>query len=237
MKISTGINMKYYTIYKITNNINSKYYIGKHITDDPYDNYMGSGRAIQNAIKKYGKENFSKEILCLAETEEEMNILEEKYVNYKDDMCYNMTVGGKGGWHYVNVNQLSNTPEAVKSKSEKMKQFWTEERKLHKSEQMKEYNIKNGKDRYHISSKIMHSDPDFKQKFSDIMSEVNKREYKRKDASEKIRKKWQEPSFRERMSKRPHGSNSNTMKEKWKDPAFKQRMLDMRKKNETNKDN
>ena len=213
--------MKYYTIYKITNNINGKYYIGKHITNDPYDIYMGSGKAIRNAIKKYGKENFSKEILCLANTEEEMNLLEEKFVDYNDDMCYNMNVGGKGGWKYVNENQLSNTPEMLKRKSEKMK----------------EYNVKNGKGRYSISAKNMHSDPDFKNKFSVIMSEVNKREDKRKDASDKIREKWKDVSFREKMSKRPHGSNSNTMKEKWKDPLFKQMMLDRRKKNEANKDN
>mgnify|MGYP003351799695 CR=1 FL=1 len=168
--------MKYYTIYKITNNINGKYYIGKHITNDPYDIYMGSGKAIRNAIKKYGKENFSKEILCLANTEEEMNLLEEKFVDYNDDMCYNMNVGGKGGWKYVNENQLSNTPEMLKRKSEKMKEFWTEERKVQKSKQMKEYNVKNGKRRYSISAKKMHSDPDFKNKFSVIMSEVNKRE-------------------------------------------------------------
>jgi hypothetical protein len=229
--------MKYYTLYKITNNINGKYYIGKHITDEPYDNYMGSGKAIKNAIKKYGKENFSKEILCLADTEEDMNTLEEKFVNYNDNMCYNMTVGGKGGWHYVNANQLSNTPEMLKSKSEKMKKFWTEERKLHKSEQMKEYNIKNGKDRYSVSAKKMHSDPTFKDKFSNIMTEVNNREDKRKDASEKIKTKWKEETFRERMSKRIHGSNSNTMKEKWKDPMFRQMMIDRRKKNEANKDN
>ena len=48
--------MKYFTIYQITNNINNKYYIGKHITDNPYDSYMGSGKAIIRAIKKYGKE-------------------------------------------------------------------------------------------------------------------------------------------------------------------------------------
>jgi hypothetical protein len=45
--------MKYFTIYKVTNLINGKYYIGKHITSNAYDKYMGSGRAIQNAIKKY----------------------------------------------------------------------------------------------------------------------------------------------------------------------------------------
>ena len=35
--------MKYYFIYQIKNKINNKIYIGKHITDNPNDDYMGSG--------------------------------------------------------------------------------------------------------------------------------------------------------------------------------------------------
>jgi hypothetical protein len=55
--------MKYYTIYKTTNLINGKIYIGKHETSDLNDTYMGSGKVLMNAIKKYGKDSFKKEIL------------------------------------------------------------------------------------------------------------------------------------------------------------------------------
>ncbi len=48
-------------IYKITNNINKKIYIGKDITCNP--NYFGSGVFIKKAITKYGRENFTKEII------------------------------------------------------------------------------------------------------------------------------------------------------------------------------
>ena len=47
----------FYTIYKVTNKLNSKYYIGKHQTLDLDDGYMGSGKLIRYAVKKYGKDN------------------------------------------------------------------------------------------------------------------------------------------------------------------------------------
>lgn len=54
---------KYNFIYKTTNLINNKFYIGKHSTNDLNDNYLGSGTALNRAIKKYGRKNFKREIL------------------------------------------------------------------------------------------------------------------------------------------------------------------------------
>jgi hypothetical protein len=93
----------FYTIYKTTNLINNKFYIGKHQTANPNDSYYGSGKAIKEAILKYGKENFQKEILFIFQTEEEMNakereLITEEFVNCKD--TYNMGVGGEGGSHF-----------------------------------------------------------------------------------------------------------------------------------------
>lgn len=62
----------YYTVYKITNNINGKFYIGAHKSKKLVDSYMGSGSIIRRAISKYGKQNFTKEILFYAFTEEMM---------------------------------------------------------------------------------------------------------------------------------------------------------------------
>lgn len=92
-----------YTIYKITNKINNKFYIGKHQTNFLDDNYMGSGKLIQAAIKKYGKDNFTKEILFVFDNEQEMNQKEKELVVISE-MSYNLCEGGKGGFSYVNKN-------------------------------------------------------------------------------------------------------------------------------------
>lgn len=91
----------YYIIYKITNQINEKYYIGRHATKNVNDSYMGSGIGIKNAIKKYGVENFTKEIIAEAESAEALWVLEKEIVNetvVKDPMSYNNAYGGK---HYL----------------------------------------------------------------------------------------------------------------------------------------
>ena len=91
----------FYTIYKITNKIDGKYYIGKHQTKDLNDGYMGSGKLIKRAIKKYGIQNFIKEILYSYNTEEEMNAKEKELVNISEE-TYNLCEGGQGGFGYIN---------------------------------------------------------------------------------------------------------------------------------------
>lgn len=108
----------FYTIYKITNLVNGKEYIGKHQTNDVNDDYLGSGKNLRRAIEKHGRSNFRKEILFIYETEEEMNAKEaelvtEEYISRKD--TYNICVGGKGGWSYINANGLSLTEKHAKA--------------------------------------------------------------------------------------------------------------------------
>lgn len=65
-------------IYKITNLITDKIYIGQHIGEEFDKKYFGSGKLLKDAIKKYSKKNFKKEILEFCQTEEELNE-REKY--------------------------------------------------------------------------------------------------------------------------------------------------------------
>lgn len=96
----------FYIIYKITNKLNGKFYIGKHQTKNLDDGYMGSGKLIKVAIKKYGVENFNKEILHIFETEAVMNEVEANLVVINED-SYNLCPGGQGGFGHINKNGLN----------------------------------------------------------------------------------------------------------------------------------
>lgn len=94
----------FYIVYKITNKLDGRFYIGKHQTKDLNDRYMGSGNLIKRAIKKYGIENFNKEILHVFDNEEEMNLKEKELVVIGEN-SYNLCKGGKGGFGYINQNR------------------------------------------------------------------------------------------------------------------------------------
>lgn len=106
----------YYTIYKITNTLNGKFYIGSHRTKNINDSYMGSGKLLKRAYEKYGIENFTKEILFIFDTAEEMYAKEAEIVNEDfllEENTYNVKCGGYGGWDFANKpgNNKTHTKE------------------------------------------------------------------------------------------------------------------------------
>lgn len=101
-------------IYITTNNINNKKYIGqKTYNCNNWENYLGSGKYLKRAIKKYGEENFSREIIDEANTKEELDEKEIFWIGYYDAVnsndFYNIAFGGDGG------NTLAGYTEEQKS--------------------------------------------------------------------------------------------------------------------------
>jgi len=95
--------------YIITNNINSKQYVGAHRTKKLNDGYMGSGKLINYAKKKYRKENFTREILEYFDTFEEALKNESKYIKKYNTLAsngYNLTTGGQGGDNFSNKTEI-----------------------------------------------------------------------------------------------------------------------------------
>lgn len=104
-------------IYKTTNMINGKFYIGMHTSNDiQNDNYLGSGIALNRAIKKYGRQNFKRQILKQFDNYQEAFQYQKKIVNQnlvKDEDCYNLTIGGYGGPHFKSKHHSNNTKNKI----------------------------------------------------------------------------------------------------------------------------
>jgi group I intron endonuclease len=91
---------KIWKIYKITNFINGKVYIGQTIlVGVQFDSYWGSGVFIKQSIKKYGKENFVKEILIECDCQEDADEAEKFYIKEFNSIKkgYNFNIGGGNG--------------------------------------------------------------------------------------------------------------------------------------------
>jgi len=139
-------NEYYGFIYITTNNINGMKYIGKKKYDkkETWKKYLGSGIYLNRAIKKYGKENFSKVIIEECKTESELNKKEKYWIKIynavNNDNFYNIAEGGDGG------NVISGYSEEQRDKL----------RELH-SNRAKEY-IPRGEDGW--TSKLSNKDVD-----------------------------------------------------------------------------
>lgn len=86
-------------IYKTTNKVNGKKYIGLCTRDD--EDYLGSGKLIKEAIRKYGKKNFEREILEECDDFDALCEREIYWINKYDavnnDNFYNLSYGGSAG--------------------------------------------------------------------------------------------------------------------------------------------
>jgi len=106
-------------IYLTTNMINNKKYVGM-CKNTHSKGYIGSGKILKASIKKYGKENFNREILEECISFDDMCAAEHRWISklnaVKSEEYYNLYEGGYGGC------------------SKSMKEYWSmftkEERKI-----------------------------------------------------------------------------------------------------------
>jgi group I intron endonuclease len=95
---------KIYSIYKITNTTNDKAYVGytENIPDRWHKHEIRSGKEAKKfhqAIKKYGWDKFTKEVIyCSKDPIHTLVIMEPYFIAYYDTFKhgYNMTMGGEG---------------------------------------------------------------------------------------------------------------------------------------------
>ena len=157
------MNKKYHYIYKVTHIKTKKIYIGIHSTNNINDNYFANGvyeskddsnskewvkidhgkgknnQYIQNALIKYGRKAFKREIIEWCKTREllgkrESEIVDKEFIERSD--TYNTRTGGfinQDFSSYVRKRISKNNPmhrmSTRKKVSESKKEWWTDDRK------------------------------------------------------------------------------------------------------------
>lgn len=85
-------------IYITTNIVNGMKYIGQRMFKGKWKTYLGSGTNLLRSIKKYGRDNFYREIIAIAYSSEELNLLEietiKNYGGINRSIYYNISFGG-----------------------------------------------------------------------------------------------------------------------------------------------
>jgi group I intron endonuclease len=165
--------MSTYIIYKTTNLVNGKIYVGQHLIQpetSANDNYLGSGCLIQRSIKKYGKENFKREILEFCE-DNNINQREIFWINELNSnnlkIGYNIANGGEGGDNLSNHPDLENIKIKI-SNAGKGRKFSEETRKKMSFSQKGRVISKNHRDKIRDTLKGRHHSEETKIKLSEI---------------------------------------------------------------------
>ena len=91
-----------YYIYLIVNKVNGKTYVGQRKSSKEWynDGYMGSGKLLKPAKKKYGIENFEKFLIQYCYSQEETDKAEKFWIaeyRSRGKAEYNIADGGQGG--------------------------------------------------------------------------------------------------------------------------------------------
>ena len=143
-----------FVVYKHTSP-NGKVYIG--ITSQKLNRRFRDGKGyynnkhFYNAIKKYGWDNFSHEVLFDNLTEEEAKLMEQFYIALYDSFKngYNRTLGGEGLLGYTPTEEtrikLRNanigkkpSPETIEKRIESLKNAWKDPNSLFNSKEFRD---------------------------------------------------------------------------------------------------
>jgi group I intron endonuclease len=92
---------KYGFIYITTNTANGKQYIGKRsYMKNGWERYLGSGKLLLRAIRKYGRTSFSREIIYESFSKEDLDAAERSVIRslsaVESEAFYNLSPGGSG---------------------------------------------------------------------------------------------------------------------------------------------
>lgn len=110
---------KHHLVYKTTCLISGRYYIGLHSTDDLEDGYLGSGRRLQNSLKKHGRDNHTRTILEECSSRQHASDREAEIITdemRKDPLCLNCGPGGLGAKDRPTTSEETRAKLSIASK-------------------------------------------------------------------------------------------------------------------------
>jgi hypothetical protein len=171
-------------IYKTTNLINKKIYIGSDIKNngngDPA--YLGSGILLKKSIKKYGIENFSKEIIFFCESLDELKNKESEMIKFyksnQRDIGYNISDGYWGGDTLTSHPEIESIKRKISSNIPKnlssiIKDYYSKEDPIKREKRIER--VKEGMINY---DKSFISTPEYRKNLSDgIRKSIKFNEY------------------------------------------------------------
>ena len=168
------MNKKYHYLYQVTHKESGRIYIGIHSTDNLNDRYFACGvheaseksdaewakinhefenpNHIVNALQKYGRKAFEREILEFRDTREEILKLEAVYVDEEfvvSSLTFNQRSGGEGSFFsdetraLISKNNSMHRSEVRQKVSKAGKERWTDEMKSELSENNPMYRQEN----------------------------------------------------------------------------------------------
>lgn len=145
-KILIDDTKRYCEIYKIINKINNKIYVGQAVShilnhkkyrpyglerrfkchvSEAYSSKKNQSQYLNNAIKKYGPENFTVELIRVCTLKEAENIEKEEIIKHNSlfPNGYNLNTGGKQFAHTDESKKRVSTGVMNYNKDKKMERF------------------------------------------------------------------------------------------------------------------
>lgn len=207
--IMNNLNKRYCIVYLTTCLKNNKKYVGSHICDKLDDGYLGSGHMIKKAIKKYGKENFGREILEYCEVIDDARNLEYNYINEYNTLTPNGYNISKSGGANLSGHKLSDKQKILIS--ENNAKYWSGKKR---SDKTKEKISKSHKNKT-TGRKGKGFKKEFIEKYGESIGEIKYNEFINKQRKSHLGKKHSEETL-SKKSKSMKGKNKGPKSEETK---------------------
>ena len=188
---------KFGYIYLITDTLHNKQYVGQRRGYKLDENYYGSGRIIQDLIKKYGTTIFEREIIDYASSQEELSQKEVEYIEKYNTLYpngYNLTLRLQAIDPYE--RSCKHSEEFKRNMSKRLKNMWKNEEYKEKMINISKENWKKEDYRKRIieCSKESWSNKEIREKRIDAIHKSITEETCKK-ISDKLKERWKDETY------------------------------------------